>query len=97
MSVFDAAVAAMRGTNYCFDQAIAFIEDVEEQVREADIPAELHAGKDASLAAELFGGETEVTAHFHDPRAEMLAELARARELVREAELAAMRVLAEVP
>jgi len=97
MSVFEAIAASITGVNDVFDRAIAVIDDVEARVREADIPTELHTGQADQLAGELFGGEPVTGAHVFDPRAEMLADLARAREMVREADHIAIMTLARVP
>ena len=98
MSVFEAAVAAMRGETDVFDRADAFIGRVQEAVDAADVPDELHEGTGADLAAELFGGESEGgTVHYFDHRASMNERLAQARALLREAERLAVEVLAEVP
>lgn len=97
MSTFEAAVAAMKGYGDKFDVAIGVVEYVEELLAERDIPVECHTGQAESLASDLFGGDIETKAHFHDPKAEMEADLKRARELIEEARQLTFKVLSEMP
>ena len=96
MSTFEAAIAAIH-YGIKFDVAIGVVEYVEELLTEREIPVECHTGQGAALGAELFGGETEVKAHFHDPKSEMLADLERAKELIEEARQLTFKVLGEMP
>ena len=92
MGVWDAA-GAVRHFDV-FDVAVGVVDWVEEQLERCQIPVEFHRGTESGGNCEM---EAVVKPHFFDGKSEMMAELAQARELIREAERLAMSVLADMP
>lgn len=85
MGAMDAGGWAILGIWDNFDSANAVVEMVEEQVKAA-----IDEGR---LQPELHPAVGDRPAHFHDPGAEMLAELQEARNLVNAARLKCQTVL----
>lgn len=92
MGVWD-AIGAIRHFDV-FDVAIGVVDWVEAQLERCDLPIEFHPGTRQGGDCEL---EAVVKPHFFDAKGEMMAELAQARELIREAERLAIGVLANIP
>jgi len=82
---------AIRGYFDVFDRAIGAIEHIEELLAECEIPVEFHAER------ETFDGERKCEAHFHDPKGEMQAQLASAKEMIAGACQIAQNVMADMP
>jgi len=89
MGALECGAMAMKGYFDVFDRAIGAIEQIEGILAREDIPAQLHPARS--------DGEYTVLAHFHDPKGEMEADLARAKEMVAEACQIAQNVMGEMP
>jgi len=90
MGVLEAGAMAIRGYWDCFDRAIGAIEHIEGLLAKEDVPVEFHPGQEDQDGY-------VVPAHFHDPKGEMSADLARAKEMVAEACQLAQNVMGEMP
>jgi hypothetical protein len=78
----------IRGYFDVFDRCIGAIEHIEGLLEKEDIPTQLHVPTPMN---------PDMPAHLSDPKAEMLADLARAKEMVAEACRIAQDVMAEMP
>jgi len=91
MGVFEAGAMAIRGHWDCFDRAIGAIEDIEERLEGTEILVEYHHKRTCA------DGEHEVSAHYHNPKGDMQAQLASAKEMIAGACQIAQNVMSEIP
>jgi len=87
MGTLECGAMAMRGYFDVFDRCIGAIEHIEGMLVEQDIPAQLHVPTPMN---------PDMPAHMSDPKAEMLADLGRAKEMVAGACQIAQNVMAEM-
>lgn len=88
MGVLECGVMAMTGFFDVFDRAVAAIEHIEGLLMEEEIPTQLHVPTPMN---------PDMPAHIFDMKAEMQADLTRAKEMVVEACQIAQTVMGEMP
>ena len=88
MGTLECGAMVIRGYFDVFDRAIGAIEHIEKLLIEQDIPTQLHVPTPMN---------PDMPAHLSDPKAEMQADLGRAKEMVAEACQIAQNIMAEMP
>jgi hypothetical protein len=87
MGTLECGAMTIRGYWDVFDRAIGAIEHIEGLLVGRDIPMQLHVPTPVN---------PDMPAHISDPKAEMQADLGRAKEMVAEACQIAQNVMAEM-